>query len=88
MNVTDENKTLVQTARACERFCEVYRFGEGSIIGVYEDDEVLNKLVVALRRINARVIKPIYFVNTMIRQSSYSRRRAGYTIFTRDEGTA
>ena len=57
MNITDENKMLVQTARNCGASAKFTGSG-GSIIGVYENDEVLNKLVVALRRINARVIKP------------------------------
>lgn len=57
MNVSDENKTLVQTARACGASAKFTGSG-GSIIGVYENDEVLNKLVVSLKKINARVIKP------------------------------
>ena len=57
MNVTEENKTLVQTARRCGASAKFTGSG-GSIIGVYENDEVLNKLVVDLKKINARVIKP------------------------------
>jgi glucuronokinase len=57
MNVSEENKTLVQTARACGASAKFTGSG-GSIIGVYENDEVLNKLVVSLKKINARVIKP------------------------------
>ena len=57
MNVTDENKELVQTARRCGASAKFTGSG-GSIIGVYENDEVLNKLVVALKKVNARVIKP------------------------------
>ena len=57
MNVTEENKTLVQTARRCGASAKFTGSG-GSIIGIYENDEVLNKLVVALKKINARVIKP------------------------------
>jgi glucuronokinase len=30
----------------------------GAIIGMYKDDDVLSKLVVNLKKINARVIKP------------------------------
>ena len=57
MNISDENKTLVQTARACGASAKFTGSG-GSIIGVYQNDEVLNKLVVSLKKINARVIKP------------------------------
>ncbi len=57
MNVSDENKTLVQTARACGASAKFTGSG-GSIIGIYENDEVLNKLVISLKKINARVIKP------------------------------
>ena len=57
MNVSEENKTLVQTARACGASAKFTGSG-GSIIGVYGNDEVLNKLVVSLKKINARVIKP------------------------------
>ncbi len=57
MNVSEENKTLVQTARACGASAKFTGSG-GSIIGSYKNDEVLNKLVIALKKINARVIKP------------------------------
>ena len=57
MNISDENKQLVQTARNCGASAKFTGSG-GSIIGVYENDEVLNKLVVALKKIDARVIKP------------------------------
>ncbi|HRD18280.1 MAG TPA: GHMP kinase, partial [Candidatus Marinimicrobia bacterium] len=30
----------------------------GSIIGIYKDDAMLNRLIVNLKKINARVIKP------------------------------
>jgi len=30
----------------------------GSIIGIYKDDVMLNRLIVNLKKINARVIKP------------------------------
>ena len=57
MNVSEENKILVQTARSCGASAKFTGSG-GSIIGVYKDDEVLNKLVISLKKINARVIKP------------------------------
>lgn len=57
MNVSDDNQTLVHTARACGASAKFTGSG-GSIIGIYHNDEVLNKLVVSLKKINARVIKP------------------------------
>ncbi|SDM12491.1 glucuronokinase [Catalinimonas alkaloidigena] len=60
MNISDSNMELVETARRCGASAKFTGSG-GSIIGMYHNDEVLNKLVVALKRINARVIKPYVF---------------------------
>ncbi len=60
MNISESNKELVATARRCGASAKFTGSG-GSIIGVYKDDEVLNKLVVELKKINARVIKPYIF---------------------------
>ncbi|WKN45985.1 mevalonate kinase family protein [Tunicatimonas pelagia] len=60
MNISDSNKDLIATARRCGASAKFTGSG-GSIIGVYKDDEVLNKLVVELKKINARVIKPYIF---------------------------
>lgn len=60
MNVSDSNMELVNTARRCGASAKFTGSG-GSIIGIYENDEVLNKLVVELKRINARVVKPYIF---------------------------
>ncbi len=60
MNISASNKELVATARRCGASAKFTGSG-GSIIGVYKDDEVLNKLVVELKKINARVIKPYTF---------------------------
>ena len=57
MNVSDSNKELVNTARNCGASAKFTGSG-GSIIGIYPNDEVLNKLVVDLKKIKARVIKP------------------------------
>lgn len=57
MQISDENKELVQTARDCGVSAKFTGSG-GSIIGIYKDDESLTKLVVAMRKIKARVIKP------------------------------
>ncbi len=60
MKISDSNKELVNTARNCGVSAKFTGSG-GSIIGTYENDEVLSKLVVELKKINARVIKPYIF---------------------------
>jgi len=57
MNISESNKELVNTARNCGASAKFTGSG-GSIIGIYPNDEVLNKLVVELKKIKARVIKP------------------------------
>jgi glucuronokinase len=49
---------LVNTARECGASAKFSGSG-GAIIGMYQDDEMLRKLIINLRKINARVIKPI-----------------------------
>ena len=58
MNITPENMELVQTARKCGASAAFSGSG-GAIIGIYQDDEMLNRLIYSLKNINARVIKPI-----------------------------
>jgi len=57
MNINQSNMDLINTARKCGASAKFTGSG-GSIIGIYENDEVLNKLVVELKKINARVVKP------------------------------
>jgi glucuronokinase len=57
MNISQSNYELVHTARQCGASAKFTGSG-GSIIGIYKNDEVLNKLVIELKKINARVIKP------------------------------
>lgn len=57
MNINNSNMELVNTARACGASAKFSGSG-GAIIGMYENDEVLRKLIVNLKKINARVIKP------------------------------
>jgi len=57
MNISQNNMDLVNTARRCGASAKFTGSG-GSIIGVYQNDEILNKLVVELKKINARVVKP------------------------------
>ena len=58
MNISDSNMEFVRIARECGASAKFSGSG-GAIIGMYEDDEMLQRLIVNLRRINARVIKPI-----------------------------
>jgi glucuronokinase len=60
MNISESNMELVNTARSCGASAKFSGSG-GAIIGMYRDDKTLQKLVVSLRKINARLIKP-YFV--------------------------
>jgi len=57
MTITDPNRNLVNTARQCGASAKFTGSG-GSIIGIYNDDAMLNKLAVELKKVNARVIKP------------------------------
>ncbi len=57
MNVSDSNMEMVNVARDCGASAKFSGSG-GAIIGMYDDDEMLRKLIVKLKNINARVIKP------------------------------
>ncbi|MBN1153905.1 GHMP kinase [candidate division KSB1 bacterium] len=57
MNISPSNIELVETARRCGASAKFTGSG-GSIIGTYEDDDMLNRLVIELKKIKARVIKP------------------------------
>jgi glucuronokinase len=57
MNISESNLEMIRVARECGASSSFTGSG-GAIIGMYQDDEMLNKLVVNLKKINARVIKP------------------------------
>jgi glucuronokinase len=57
MNISDSNMELVKTARNAGATAKFSGSG-GAIIGTYPNDDVLSRLVVNLKKINARVIKP------------------------------
>jgi len=59
MKISESNMELVNTARSTGASAKFTGSG-GSIIGMYQDDEMLNKLQIALKKINARVVKPYY----------------------------
>lgn len=60
MNISDDNWQLVNTARKCGASAKFTGSG-GSIIGTYENDRMLTNLIVELKKINARVIKPYVY---------------------------
>ncbi|MBN2214768.1 MAG: hypothetical protein JW723_11035 [Bacteroidales bacterium] len=57
MQISESNLEMVNTARACGASAKFSGSG-GAIIGMYRDEEVLRRLILALSKINARVIKP------------------------------
>ena len=56
-NISDLNRRMIEMARSCGASASFTGSG-GSIIGLYRDDAMLNRLYVELKKINARVIKP------------------------------
>lgn len=60
MNISASNMQLVETARSCGASAKFAGSG-GSIIGFYNDNEMLTRLIIELKKINARVIKPFVF---------------------------
>lgn len=57
MNISESNMNLINGARSCGASASFTGSG-GSIIGIYDNDEMLNRLITELRKQNARVIKP------------------------------
>jgi glucuronokinase len=57
MNISAENLEMVQVARDCGASAKFAGSG-GSIIGIYHDDEMLNRLKNGLKEVKARVIRP------------------------------
>jgi glucuronokinase len=57
MNINEQNRRMVETARKCGASAKFAGSG-GSIIGIYRDTEMLDHLIIELKRVNARVIKP------------------------------
>jgi len=57
MNISASNQEMIDVARNCGASAKFAGSG-GSIIGIYKDDLMLNRLIVTLKKINARVIKP------------------------------
>jgi len=57
MNISESNLELVRVARESGASAKFSGSG-GAIIGMYPDNETLSRLVVNLKKINAKVIKP------------------------------
>ena len=57
MNISQSNIEMIEIARSCGASAKFPGSG-GSIIGIYDNDDVLAKLIVNLKKINVRVIKP------------------------------
>jgi glucuronokinase len=57
MPISEVNLRLIETARLCGASAKFAGSG-GSIIGIYKDDEMLNHLIVEMKKIGVRVIKP------------------------------
>lgn len=57
MNISDRNLELVEVARSVGASAKFAGSG-GSIVGFYHDEDTLNRLIVEMRKIKARVIKP------------------------------
>jgi glucuronokinase len=55
--ISDTNLRLIEAARACGASAKFAGSG-GTIIGTYQDDDMLNRLFVQLQKHNARVIRP------------------------------
>jgi glucuronokinase len=57
VDISENNQNLIDGARGCGASAKFTGSG-GSIIGIYQDDTMLKKLVIELTKINARVIRP------------------------------
>lgn len=57
MNISDSNHELIQAARSCGASAKFTGSG-GSIIGIFHSDDELRRLIMAMKKINARVVKP------------------------------
>ena len=57
MNISESNMQMVETARVCGASAKFAGSG-GSIIGLYHNNEMLTRLIVEMKKINARVIRP------------------------------
>jgi glucuronokinase len=57
MKINESNLEMIETARKCGASAKFSGSG-GAIIGMYQDDKMLTRLIIELKKIKARVIKP------------------------------
>ncbi len=57
MPISESNLEMVRAARKCGASAKFAGSG-GSIIGVYTNDEMLTRLIIELKKLNVRVVKP------------------------------
>ncbi|MGB5942065.1 MAG: hypothetical protein WBG71_04235 [Leeuwenhoekiella sp.] len=57
MTINDSNMQMINAARSCGASATFTGSG-GAIIGMYDDDEMLNRLVFSLKKLDIRVLKP------------------------------
>jgi len=57
MNISDENLEMINIARNCGASAKFAGSG-GTIIGTYKNNDMLTKLIIELKKINVRVVKP------------------------------
>jgi glucuronokinase len=60
MKISESNLAMIITARSCGASSSFTGSG-GSIIGLYSNNETLTKLIIEMKKLNARVIKPFIF---------------------------
>ena len=60
MNISQSNIEMIETARNCGASAKFAGSG-GSVIGFYTDNEMLTRLILEMKKINARVIKPFVY---------------------------
>ena len=60
MRISDSNLQLIDTARACGASAKFAGSG-GSVVGFYPDNETLTRLIIEMKKIKARVIKPFVY---------------------------
>jgi glucuronokinase len=57
MKISPSNMEMIETARACGASASFAGSG-GSVVGIYPNDETLTKLLIEMKKIKARVIRP------------------------------
>jgi glucuronokinase len=60
MNISESNLQLIKTARSCGASAKFAGSG-GSIVGFYNKNETLTQLIIEMKKVGARVIKPFIY---------------------------